>query len=121
MYSLKEKRHKLLQAGLSSFQVGVKSIEKIGIGEKISVKTVEKIESGEKSRVKTVEKIEKGEKTEEVILHLLEENPRMTMNELADEIKISASAIEKQLSKLKRENRLERIGPDKGGYWQVKR
>ncbi len=38
---------------------------------------------------------------------------------MADIIKISTRAIEKQLHKLKREGVIDRIGSDKGGYWKV--
>ncbi|WP_417361570.1 hypothetical protein [Galbibacter sp.] len=43
----------------------------------------------------------------------------MTTTEMADIIKISTRAIEKQLHKLKREGVIDRIGSDKGGYWKV--
>lgn len=43
----------------------------------------------------------------------------MTTREIAQHLGISQRAIEKQIDKLKRDGRLRRIGPDKGGYWQV--
>jgi len=91
-----------------------KSTEKTG-------KSTEKIEiSTEKTRG-GMEKIEEsGEKTKEVILHLLTQNPRTTIKELSEAIQLTASAIEKQLRKLKREGKIERLGPDKGGYWKIK-
>lgn len=66
--------------------------------------------SGEKS----------GEKTEEIILRLLAETPKMTINEISKILNFSTNAVEKQLAKLKREKRIERIGPNKGGYWEVR-
>ena len=32
---------------------------------------------------------------------------------------ITARAIAKQIAKLKEEGKLKRVGPDKGGYWEV--
>ena len=34
---------------------------------------------------------------------------------------VSLRAVEKQIAKLKREGRLIRVGPNKGGYWQVQK
>ena len=71
--------------------------------------------------VKTMEKtMEKtSEKTSEKILRLIETSPQITIDELADQLGRSTRSIEMQLQKLKEKNKIERIGPDKGGYWQV--
>ena len=53
------------------------------------------------------------------ILALLRKNPYMSTRDLAEEIGISAKGVEKQLGILKATNRLRRIGPDKGGKWEV--
>ena len=45
----------------------------------------------------------------------------MTTKELAQQLGISQRAIEKQIDKLKRDGHLQRVGPDKGGYWQVRK
>ncbi len=58
-------------------------------------------------------------KTEESILHLLEENPKMTIPDLSNELNLTQRAIEMQIAKLRQEGRLERVGPAKGGYWKV--
>lgn len=55
----------------------------------------------------------------QMILQLLREHPYMTTAKLAEAIGISAKGIEKQLRLLKEAGSLERIGPDKGGYWHV--
>jgi len=54
-----------------------------------------------------------------VILRLLAENPKITIKELTNLLGFSTNAVEKQLAKLKRENCIQRVGPDKGGYWKV--
>jgi len=43
----------------------------------------------------------------------------ITIPKLAEIIGKSVSAIKKQIKKLQTENKIERIGPDKGGYWRV--
>lgn len=55
----------------------------------------------------------------DAILKLLRKNPYMSTRDLADEIGISAKGVEKQLGILKATDRLRRIGPDKGGKWEV--
>lgn len=60
------------------------------------------------------------QKTEDIILELLQENPKHTAKTLAETIGISPKGIEKQLSKLKSQGRIERTGSPRGGYWKVK-
>ena len=62
-----------------------------------------------------------SEKSSEKILTLLASTVQMTTKELAEKMGIGQRAVEKQIEKLKREGRLQRIGPDKGGHWQVQK
>ena len=55
----------------------------------------------------------------DAILALLRKNPYMSTRDLAEGIGISAKGVEKQLGILKATGRLRRIGPDKGGKWEV--
>jgi len=55
------------------------------------------------------------------ILELLTVHPRYTTAELAAILHISAKGVEKHLANLKRSGVLLRVGPDKGGHWQVLR
>jgi ATP-dependent DNA helicase RecG len=50
---------------------------------------------------------------------LIEENPHITISELAEKLSISKRAVDKQVAKLKENGIMERIGPDKGGYWKI--
>ena len=43
----------------------------------------------------------------------------MTQEGLAKAIGISRQAIQKHLANLKAAGRLRRVGPDKGGHWEV--
>lgn len=62
---------------------------------------------------------EKKQTSREKILSILQTHPEYSARKLADEIGISAKAIEKHLAILKAEGRLKREGPDKGGRWIV--
>jgi len=53
------------------------------------------------------------------IIGLLLENENSTASEIAEIISISTRAVEKQLAKLKKTGVIDRVGPDKGGYWKV--
>ena len=58
-------------------------------------------------------------KTSEKIINALDHNHAMTIAELAKTFGLSTRSIERNLQKLKKEGRLGRIGPQKGGYWEV--
>jgi len=60
-----------------------------------------------------------SEKSSEKILCLLRKNGNISAHELAGLIDISSRAVEKHLAKLKKLNKIKRVGPDKGGYWEV--
>ena len=53
------------------------------------------------------------------ILTLIIENENITIPEIAETINLTTRAVEKQLSSLQKQGIVERIGPDKGGYWMV--
>ncbi len=72
------------------------------------------------SSEKTPEKTpEKSLKTPEQIMALVKAKPEITIQELALAIGKSTSAIERAISKLKTEQKLHRIGADKGGHWEI--
>jgi len=60
-----------------------------------------------------------SEKSSEKILRHLRQTPHLSAKALAEEMGISPRAVEKQINLLKRDAKLVRIGPAKGGYWQV--
>lgn len=60
-----------------------------------------------------------SEKSSEKILEQLKGDPTLSAKALAEKLGISARAVEKQIDLLKKEGRLSRIGPAKGGYWKV--
>jgi predicted HTH transcriptional regulator len=58
-------------------------------------------------------------KTTAQILQLLATTPTMTIPELAALLNRSESAVERAIRKLRQEEKLKRVGPAKGGYWQI--
>ena len=75
-------------------------------------------ESVQDSSEKTVEKT--TQKTTQKILELIKSNPYITRKEIAQEIgNITEDGIKYHLAKLKKDGKIKRIGPDKGGYWEV--
>jgi ATP-dependent DNA helicase RecG len=60
-------------------------------------------------------------KTSVKILQLLENNPEMTLAEVAGVIGKSVRAIELASSKLVKAGRLRHVGPQKGGRWEVRK
>ena len=47
------------------------------------------------------------------------DNKFVTISELSLILKISTTAIENNLSRLKKKGILRRVGPAKGGHWEV--
>jgi len=60
-----------------------------------------------------------SEKSSEKILNILQEQDRISAKELAEKLGISSRAVEKNIMKLKEKGLLKRVGPDKGGYWEI--
>ena len=58
-------------------------------------------------------------KTSGKILEAIRQNPQVTIPELSAQIGVTSRSIERNLQKLQDEKRLLRIGPAKGGHWQV--
>ena len=65
-------------------------------------------------------KVKSKEKSKEKIIQLLNKNKAITIGELANLSGISIGGVEKIIRQLKANGIIERIGPDKGGYWKVK-
>ncbi len=69
------------------------------------------------SREKSREKTRDGSR--EKIIRLLRSNPAMTYAALSSALGLTVKAIEKNIRQLKAANRIRRVGPDKGGHWEV--
>nr|CAA6823292.1 MAG: Type I restriction-modification system, specificity subunit S (EC [uncultured Thiotrichaceae bacterium] len=69
------------------------------------------------TRVET--KVKTRVKTPEQVLDLLQQQPTLTLVEVAEQLDKSVSAIERAVAKLRKDGKLKRVGPIKGGHWEV--
>jgi len=53
------------------------------------------------------------------ILNLVRLNKFITIEKISEEIKISPKSVKENIKKLKQKGLIERIGPDKGGHWEI--
>ncbi len=58
-------------------------------------------------------------KTREEIIRMIKENSKIITKEIANKIGISDKGIEWNIRKLKDSGILKRIGPTKGGHWEI--
>ncbi len=58
-------------------------------------------------------------KASEKILRLVAKNQRITIAELAQAIGVTPRSIERNIKNLQTQGRLKRVGPDKGGHWDI--
>lgn len=59
-----------------------------------------------------------GENVEKVI-QIIEEKPDVTIKEIATRLGKSNRWAEEQIRKMKEQKIIRRVGPDKGGYWEL--
>lgn len=81
------------------------------------VQELELAEELQKTPVKTL--VKTPVKTPELVLMTLQENPYMTLAEVAEAIGKSLSAVERASAKLVKAGKLKYVGPQKGGHWEV--
>jgi len=65
--------------------------------------------------------VKASEKTSEKILIEICGNRNVTIAELSRIVGVTTRSVERNLKKLQESGRLERIGPDKGGHWVVRK
>ena len=80
-------------------------------------KVGENLSKSEKSKVKSNEKGK--EKSSEKVIRLMAENSIITTQEIAQSLGLSLAGIEKIIRILKQKGHLRRVGPDKGGHWEI--
>ena len=89
---------------------------------KIAMEGPEGVRLRKLNRIRTIRgmtAIEGNTLTEDRVLALLARNPKLTFAGMVAALGISRSAIQKHVAHLKDAQRLRRIGPDKGGRWEV--
>lgn len=61
----------------------------------------------------------RAEKSSKEILLMLKGDASLSAREIEDRLEISRRTVEKKIAKLRKDGRIRRIGPDKGGHWEV--
>lgn len=75
--------------------------------------------SAQKTIQETGQKTIQDQKTAQKVVDLLRKNPVVTRSDLAQMLGLTDSGVKWQLNKLKAQGRIRRVGPDKGGHWEV--
>ena len=52
-------------------------------------------------------------------MNLIKQDPQITIVQIAAKLDISPKGVEWQLSKLKTDGIIHRVGADNGGYWEI--
>ena len=52
-------------------------------------------------------------------MNILSQTPHTTIPDVAASLGITTRAVEKQIAALKKQGRVRRIGPNKGGHWET--
>ena len=61
----------------------------------------------------------KSEKNVDLIISAIKVNPTISISALSEECQISVKATRVIIDKLKKNGMLKRVGPDKGGHWEI--
>ncbi|HIH30814.1 TPA: winged helix-turn-helix transcriptional regulator, partial [Candidatus Micrarchaeota archaeon] len=59
------------------------------------------------------------QKTTQKILDSISKNPEITRKELAVLLGLTGDGVKFHLSNLRKKSLLRRVGPDKGGHWEI--
>ena len=59
------------------------------------------------------------QKSMQKIVMLISASPDITLSEMASQLGMSRSGVDKNIRKLKDKGIIRRVGPDKGGHWEV--
>ena len=55
----------------------------------------------------------------DTVFDLIKQNNRITATEISERLKISLSTAKRKIKKLKEQEKIERSGSDKTGYWKI--
>ncbi len=86
---------------------------------KSSVQSEESSVENEKSSVEIKECSVQNEKSSVEIIRMVSENPKITAVQMAEKLGVTTRAVEKQLANLRKKGIITRVGPNKGGHWEV--
>ena len=89
----------------------------IGLSKESVDKRIKGVEKGVENLAQGSEKM--SEKTPERILSALTGHPEATIAHLSAALGVSNRTIERNLKRLQDQGRIRRVGPAKGGHWEI--
>ena len=57
--------------------------------------------------------------TQKAIVEIIEKNPQVTISQVAEQLKLNMRGIAKHFKNLQAQGIIRRVGPDKGGHWEM--
>lgn len=101
--------YKKIREGFEGAGLPMPTVENFCGGVRVTLQRKNVLESALKSVEKSVEKV----------WRLMKENPYITTKQIAENIGLTTRGVEENIKKLKKSNRIRRVGGDKGGHWEV--
>lgn len=80
--------------------------------ERVDVNVTEKVDATENVT-------DASQKTSQKIIDLIKEDPCISTSKMAEIIGVDRRNIARNIKKLKEQGAVRRVGPDKGGFWEV--
>ena len=86
------------------------------VAEKVTVNVTEKVNATEN----VIDASQKtSQKTSQKIIELIKEDPYISTTKMAEIIGVDRRNIARNIKKLQEQGVVRRVGPDKGGFWEV--
>ena len=90
-----------------------KVAEKVAVNdERVNVNVTEKVNATENVT-------DASQKTSQKIIDLIKEDPYISTSKMAEIIGVDRRNIARNIKKLQEQGAVRRVGPDKGGFWEV--
>ena len=90
-----------------------KVTEKVNVNdERVNVNVTESINA-------TQNVIDTSQKTSQKIIDLIKEDPYISTSKMAEIIGVDRRNIARNIKKLQEQSVVRRVGPDKGGFWEI--
>ena len=90
-----------------------KVTEKVNVNdERVNVNVTESINA-------TQNVIDTSQKTSQKIIDLIKEYPYISTSKMAEIIGVDRRNIARNIKKLQKQSVVRRVGPDKGGFWEI--
>ena len=84
--------------------------------ERVDVNVTEKVDATENV---TENVTDASQKTSQKIIDLIKEDPYISTSKMAEIISVDRRNIARNIKKLQEQGVVRRVGPDKGGFWEV--